>query len=198
MSITTAGAIQAIEKAVDLSKVTSMLDVGGGDATMASDFSRNHPNLNITVFNLPNSAYLARNRIAQEGLTDRIDIVTGDFLSEEPLPENFELVLWSRVLTDWPVEVVQKLLKKTYDSLIPGGRIVICEPLLDDNQDLVTAWEFRYIFSDDFGVAVYKSRSTYEQLLADSGFKVTGFSEADDESFYSVITATRDKSVKEA
>jgi len=100
-------------------------------------------------------------------------------------------VLWSRVFTDWPVEVVQKLIKKTYAALIPGGQIVICEPLLDGNKDLVTEWEFRYIFYDDFGVAVYKPRSVYEQILAETGFTVSAFFDIDDESFYSVIVATR-------
>jgi len=191
MSITAAGAIQAVEKAVDLSRVTKMLDAAGGDATMACAFAQSHPNLDITVFNLPNSAYLARNKTAQEGLNDRITIAEGDFLSEEPLPGGFELVLWSRVFTDWSTEVVQKLIKKTHEALIPGGQIVICEPLLDGNEDFVIAWEFRYIFSDDFGVAVYKPRSLYEKLLTEAGFTVTDFSDMDEESFYSVIIATR-------
>jgi SAM-dependent methyltransferase len=191
MSVTAAGAIRAVEKTVDLSKVTKILDAAGGDAIMACAFARSYPNLDITVFNLPNSAYLARNRVAQERLSDRITVAQGDFLSEEPLPGGFELVLWSRVFTDWPAEVVQKLLKKTYEALIPGGRVVICEPLLDGNKDLIIAWEFRYIFYDDFGVAVYKTRAAYEQLLAEAGFKVTDFSDMDDESFYSVIIAAR-------
>lgn len=191
MSGTAEGAIHAVEKAVDLSKVTRMLDAAGGDGTMACAFARSHPNLNITVFNLLYSAYLARKKIAQEGLTDRITIAEGDFLSQEPLPAGFELVLWARVFADWPAEVVQKLLKKTYEALIPGGRVVICEPLLEGNEDLVIGWEFRYIFYDDFGAAVFKPRSAYEQLLTEAGFELTGFSDMDEESFYSVIIATR-------
>jgi len=106
MSITAAGAIQAIERAADLSKVKKMLDAAGGDGTIACTYARTYPNLDITIFNLPNSAHLARNRITQEGLSDRITVVEGDFLSEEPLPGGFDLALWSRVFTDWPVEVV--------------------------------------------------------------------------------------------
>ena len=191
MSITATGGIRAIEKAVDLRKVKKMLDAAGGDGTMACAFVRSHPNIDITIFNLPNSAYLARSKIAQEGLTDRITVAEGDFLSEEPLPGGFELVLWSRVFTDWSAEVVQKLLRKTYEALTPRGRVVICEPLLEGNRDFVIAWEFRYIFYDDFDVAVYKTRLEYEQLLNEAGFKVTGFTDMDEESFYSVIVAAR-------
>jgi SAM-dependent methyltransferase len=191
MAITASGAIQAVEKAVDLSKIHKILDAGGGNGTIACTMARSHPNLNITVFNLPNSAYLARNNVAQQGLADKVSIYEGDFLSDAPLPGGFDMVLWSRVFTDWPREVVEKLIKKSYNALVPGGRIVICEPLLEGNENFVTAWEFRYIFSDDFGVAVYKPRSVYEQILTETGFKVTAFSDMDEESFYSVITATR-------
>jgi SAM-dependent methyltransferase len=191
MEITAPGAIQAVEKAVDLSKFHNILDAGGGNGTIACAMAQSHPNLNITVFNLPNSAYLARYNIAQQKLTDRISICEGDFLSEKPLPGGFDLVLWSRVFTDWSREVVQKLIKKSYDALVPGGQIVICEPLLDGNKDLVTEWEFRYIFYDDFGVAVYKPRSVYEQILTETGFKACAFYDMDEESFYSVISAAR-------
>ena len=194
MSVTAVGAIQSIERAVDLSRVKKMLDAAGGDGTMACTFARTHPNLDITIFNLPNSAYLARNRVTQEGLTGRITIAEGDFLSERPLPEGFDLVLWSRVFTDWPVEVAHRLIRKTYEALVPGGQILICEPLLDGNEDFVIAWEFRYVFSDDFGVAVYKPRAQYEQMLTETGFELTSFSDMDDESFYSVIIANRPQS----
>lgn len=191
MSVTAAGAIQAIEKAVNLSTVTKMLDAAGGDATMACAFSKAHPNLKTTIFNLPNSAFLARRRIAQEDLTDKITVLEMDFLSEQPFPQGFELVLWSRVFSDWPSDVVLELLHKTYQSLTPGGRVVICEPLLDQNRDLVINWEFRYLFYDDFGVAVYKSRAQYEKLLQEAGFTPSNFYDVDEESFYSVIVATR-------
>jgi SAM-dependent methyltransferase len=191
MRITAPGAIQAIEKAVDLNTVTKMFDAGGGDGTMACAFAQSHQNLDITVFNLPNSAYLARNKVAQEKLSDKITIAEGDFLSEEPFPGGFELVLWSRVFTDWAADVVQRLIRKTYEALIPGGRIAICEPLLESNKDLITEWEFRYIFYDDFGVAVFKTRAVYERLLTGAGFELTSFSDRDDESCYSAIIATR-------
>jgi SAM-dependent methyltransferase len=191
MTITAEGAIQAVEKAIDLNKVHHMLDAAGGDGTMACEFARHHPNLNVTVFNLPNSAYLARTRIAQQGLTERIAVVEGDFLSENPLPSGFEVVLWSRVFSDWSSEIVVKLMKKTREALQPGGRIIICEPMLDDNRDLAIAWEFRYLFYDDFGVAVYKTKAQYESLLTEAGFKVSDICDLDDESFYTTIIATR-------
>lgn len=191
MSETASSAIQAIEKAVHLDQVNKLLDVGGGDGTVACTFVGSHPNLHVTVFNLPNSAFLARNKIAQKGLNNGVAVWEGNFLEEKPLPSGFDLVLWCRVLADWPPEVVRKLLKKTFDAVVPGGQVVICEPLLDDNKDLGISWEFRYIFYDDFGVGVYKSRSAYEQMLTEAGFQLVSVASANETTIHSVIIARR-------
>ncbi|PKN76318.1 MAG: hypothetical protein CVU52_05285 [Deltaproteobacteria bacterium HGW-Deltaproteobacteria-10] len=191
MTITAEEAIKAIEKTVNLDEHKNMLDAAGGVGTMACHFAKEHKNLNITMFNLPNSAYLARENIVANGLVERVFVEEINFLSDQPLPDGFDIVLWSRVLCDWSSEVVLDLLKKTYHSLLPGGEIIICEPLIEGNEDFIIAWEFRYIFSDDFGVACYKTRDEYEFLLKDAGFQVCSFTPADDESIYSVIRAQR-------
>jgi hypothetical protein len=191
MSSTAEGAVKAIEKTIDLGEYKKMLDAAGGDGTMACHFAKEHKNLLITMFNLPHSAYLARENIVAGGLAERVFVEERNFLSDASLPEGFDIVLWSRVLCDWPSEVVIDLLKKTHRSLLPDGEIVICEPLIEGNEDFIIAWEFRYIFSDDFGVACYKTRDEYEFLLSEAGFRVCGFTPADDESIYSVIRAKR-------
>ncbi len=191
MSSTAEGAIKAIEKTINLDEYKKMLDAAGGDGTMACHFAKEHKNLLVTMFNLPHSAYMARENIVANGLVERVFVEERNFLSDKSLPEGFDIVLWSRVLCDWSSEVVIGLLKKTYRSLLPGGEIIICEPLIEGNEDFIIAWEFRYIFSDDFGVACYKTRNEYEFLLHEAGFQVCGFIPADDESIYSVIRAKR-------
>ncbi len=191
MSATVDGAIGAIEKSLDLKRYSKLLDAAGGAGTMACHFAGKYPNLSITVFNLPNSAYLARENIAAGGFAGRIFVEECNFLIDESLPGEFDIVLWSRVLCDWPSDIVFSLLQKTHNALLPGGEIVICEPFIKDNEDLILAWEFRYIFSDDFGVACYKTRGEYEFLLKESGFEISGYTPPDDDSFYSVIRAKK-------
>lgn len=191
MTITAEGAIKAIEKTVNLDQYRNMLDAAGGVGTMACHFAKEHKNLTVTMFNLPHSAYLARENIVASGLRERVFVEERNFLTDQSLPEGFDIVLWSRVLCDWSSEVVLDLLKKTFRSLLPGGEIVICEPLIEGNEDFIIAWEFRYIFADDFGVACYKTRAEYEFLLREAGFQVSDFAPADDESIYSVIRAKK-------
>ena len=190
MSTTAYPAIQAVERAVDLGKVRRLLDAGGGDASMACAFYQAHTGLEISVFNTPLSASLARKTLAVQNFGASIAVVEGDFLHDS-LPGGFDMVLWSRVFADWPPEVVQDLLNKTFAALVPGGQVVICEPLIDRNADMVLSWEFRYLFYDDFGVGVYKTRAAYERMLEASGFRCDLAREDNEESIYSVIVATR-------
>ena len=153
---------------LDLSAVHRLLDVGGGDASMACGLTARLPELTATVFNLPQPAALGRARVAELGAT-RVNIVEGDFFKDE-LPGNFDLVLFSRVLADWPPDVCRMLAAKAFNALVPGGRVVVCEPFRDHNPDLAIAWEHGYLPYDDFGAYVYKSVPAYQDLLAQAGF----------------------------
>jgi len=51
------------------------------------------------------------------------------------------------------------------------------------------AWEFRYIFYDSYGRALFKPLSVYKQLLEDAGFRIIKVTPMRNEAFYSVIEA---------
>jgi SAM-dependent methyltransferase len=188
MTVTANEAITALEAGTDWSKTSTLLDVGGGDATIACALVRKFEHLHVTVFNLPASAELARARVAREKLESRVSVVVGDFIKDE-LPKGFDRVMFSRVLADWEPSVTQMLLKKAYAALRTGGSIVISEPLDDSNRDLAVSWEYRYTFYDDFGVQTYKSRAQYEAQLKVAGCSSFDFNDRIDDTLYGVLTA---------
>jgi precorrin-6B methylase 2 len=188
MTITANEAVTALERGTDWSKTHTLLDVGGGDATIACALVRKYPHLNVTVFNLPASAELARGRIAREKLESRVKVVEGDF-REDQLPKGFDRVVFSRVLADWDPATCQMLLVKSRAALNPGGSLVISEPFTDTNYDLAISWEFRYTFYDDFGVQTYKSIAQYQTLLKNAGFTKFSVTDRIDDTLYGVLTA---------
>jgi hypothetical protein len=188
MTITANEAWTALEHGTDWANTKTLLDVGGGDATIACALVREYEHLHVTVFNLPASADLARARIAREKLESRVQVVEGNFL-EDALPKGFDRVQFARVLADWDQAVCQMLLKKARASLNPGGSVVISEPFDDTNRDLAVAWEFRYTFYDDFGVQTYKSISQYQAMLKNAGFSDMKVIDRIDDTLYGVLTA---------
>ncbi len=190
MRTTAAETMETIERVVNLKDARRLLDVAGGDGTMAVHYARRHPHLRITIFNLPASAAMARRNVAKAGLSKRIEVVEGDF-RRHALPKGYDMVQFSRVLADWPEDVCRSLLRKTWVSLSPGGRVVICEPLADDNPDLTLAWHFSYIPYDDFGIGVYKPLAKYEGMLGRQGFRLERVVRRDRNSIHSVIVAIK-------
>ena len=188
MRLTAGGAIKALVNSSAMSGARTLLDAGGGDGTMGCALVDQYPGLRVTVFNLAASACIARRTIAGHEKAQAVTVHEGNFLKDE-LPAGFDRVLFSRVLTDWAPDVCVMLLEKARRALADGGRVVIVEALVDGNLDCAISWEFRYVFYDSFGRAVFKPLRVYCELLADAGLEVVRVTPMTDDTFYSVIEA---------
>jgi predicted O-methyltransferase YrrM len=195
MTRTSVAPISTIESAINLNKVKHLLDIGGGEGTMACDFAKKYPHLKVTLYNLPVAIKLARKNIKLAGLDDRVKMVEGDFFKDRTFPAGCDLILFSRVLCDWSSETAERLLKMAYEALSPGGQVAICEAFQENNKDFSTAWEFRYLFWDEFETEVFKSSLTYKKILTDIGYKLTSLSKLTDDSTYTVLTAQKKKQI---
>jgi O-methyltransferase domain len=169
MRISAEGAILALMRSDGLQGAKRILDVGGGDGTFGCLLVPEMPEAEITVFNLPASAYIARRTISTYGYTDRVSVYEGDFL-KDPLPTGYDRIMFNRVLADWPADVCSMLFHKAKSALAPGGKLIINEPMADRNMDCSIAWEYRYVFYDTFGRATYKPLDVYRELLEQAGF----------------------------
>lgn len=162
--------IQSIQEHINFKKVKALLDVGGGDGTMACAFSAAHPHLKAAVYNLPKPAAMARENIAAKHLSHQVNVIEGDFIKEDVFPRGYDLILFTRVLFDWNEEVDRKLLTMAYQALPKNGLVAICEFYKEENNDRCLAAEYRYIFHDDFTPSVMKTADTYKRMLREIGF----------------------------
>ena len=199
MTVTAYGAIQTLLASNAMHGAKTILDVGGGDGTIAVALVRDSAlrgsdvDPKVTVFNLPASASLAEANLIANDLTSKIDIVIGNFLTDE-LPRGaeglgYERILFSRVLTDWTPSVCKMVFEKVRRALAPGGRLVINEAFAEGNLDYCSSWEYRYIFYDTFGRVLFKPVGIYKTLLEEVGFRVLSVSPMLDDAFYSVLVA---------
>lgn len=115
-----------LDELVEFDQVESLLDVGGGDGTIAAMLCHKHSHLRATVLNLPSaSSQLAATAQAYD-LGDRLNLLECDF-REELLPGGFDLVTFARVLSDWDDQTVSTLLSNARHALVDGGRILALE-----------------------------------------------------------------------
>ncbi|WP_344821380.1 methyltransferase [Actinocorallia longicatena] len=121
-----------IEK-TDLSGVTTLLDAGGGDAVNAIDLARAHPHLRITVLEIEQTAPIARRKIVEHGLEDRVQVVVGSIF--EPYAGEYDCVLFSHQFVIWTEEENVRLLRNAHAALRPGGRVIVFNSITDDTGD---------------------------------------------------------------
>ncbi len=115
---------QALAKKVDLSESRALLDIAGGSGIYACSLAAHFPELRATVFEKRPVDRIAREAIARQGCSERVDVVAGDMFACE-LPGGFDTHLISNVLHDWDEPVVRDLLAKSHRALGPGGLLVV-------------------------------------------------------------------------
>jgi hypothetical protein len=117
---------------VDLSGSQVLLDIGGGSGVHSIGAALKWPNLRAVVFDLPNACAAADEYVATHGLQQRVQTQAGD-MWQDPFPAA-DVHLYSLVFPDWPLEKCRALLRKSFDTLRPGNRIIIHEMLYSDDK----------------------------------------------------------------
>lgn len=105
-----------------------LLDVGGGEGVFLAAVGARAPGLDLGLFDLPAVVARARPRLASAGLGGRATTYGGDFL-RGPLPTGYDVVSLVRVLHDHNDEPAMALLANIHAALLPGGVLVIAEPM---------------------------------------------------------------------
>jgi hypothetical protein len=132
------GPASAWPELVDLSGHQVMLDVGGGSGAHAIGATQRWPGLQAIVFDLAAVCEVALEYIARHGLQGRIRTQAGDMMRDPFPPADLHLYSW--VYYALPRAQRHFLTRKSFESLAPGGRIILHEMLYrDEASDLLAA-----------------------------------------------------------
>ncbi len=146
-----------------------LLDVGGGDGSLAARLLEAHPGLTVDVYNLPATEALVARTREQHGLGARLGFVGGDFL-REPLPQGYDAHSFVRVLHDWPAETAREVMKASYATLPSGGRILICEEFRTPERLAAQFFYSYFLIGIESCVSRLVPAQYYVQALLDIGF----------------------------
>ena len=119
-------------EAVDLGHVRRLLDIGGGSGAYDIELCKQYGELRATVFDLPHVAAIAAGKIAEAGMTGRIETAGGNFFEE--LPRDHDMHLLSMILHDWGEAKNCALLRRSFEVLPSGGAVIISELLVNDEK----------------------------------------------------------------
>jgi multifunctional cyclase/dehydratase/O-methyltransferase len=115
-------------------RFSKVVDVGGGPGYLLAEILKIHPRSKGALLDLAPTAELARDNLQRQGLSDRCQVLSGDFFAE--VPAGFNACLIKSVLHDWDDEKAVQILRNCRDALSTDGRVLVIEALVTPGKPL--------------------------------------------------------------
>jgi predicted O-methyltransferase YrrM len=122
-----------IVAAVDPDLHRTLLDVGGASGTYTIAFLQAVPEMKATLFDRPAVVEMARQRLREAGLLDRVTLVGGDFY-RDAFPPGHDLAFISAIIHQNSPEQNLDLYGKVFRSLVAGGRIILRDHVMETDR----------------------------------------------------------------
>ncbi|PJA80084.1 MAG: hypothetical protein CO149_01335 [Nitrospirae bacterium CG_4_9_14_3_um_filter_51_5] len=166
------GSGQGMAERVPLHGAKRLIDIGGGAGTNAIAFCLEHPGLSATVFDLPQTLKVTKQHVEGVGLEDRISLQGGNF-HVDAFQGSYDLALMSDILHYQDGRANAALVKKVYECLNEGGRLIIKDRFLDPAKTSpawTTAFAVHILVNTECGecFTIQESRQWMEQ----AGFRI--------------------------
>jgi len=163
-------AAAAVLEAYDFSRVRSILDVGGGNGSLALAILGKYPQMRGKVFDLPYMEAQAIAGIHAAGADGRCGFESGDFF--KAVPGGADLQVLKFILHDWTDEECVQILRSCRQALAPGGRILVVEMLVpeDARPDFVTLMDLNMLVMTG---GRERTATEFGKLFAAAGFEMT-------------------------
>ncbi|TDX02283.1 methyltransferase [Dinghuibacter silviterrae] len=125
-------AFPAVLKTVYKNGIRNILDIGGNTGKWAIASTRHAPDVHVTIMDLPGQLNVAKNRIAELGLQDRVSFHPANLLDEtQPFPTGFDAIWMSQFLDCFSEDEIVSILKRCHQALDDNGYVLILEAFWD-------------------------------------------------------------------
>lgn len=125
-----AGAASALAASYDFSPHRRVLDVAGGTGSFLIAILRRYPSLHGTLFELPGTCAVARQRLAREPEGAQIQLVEGNFLKDS-LPDGHDVVIAANILHGLSETHNIDLLKNVREHVAIGVQLLLIDLWMD-------------------------------------------------------------------
>jgi bacteriochlorophyllide d C-20 methyltransferase len=164
-------AIQLLLEEADLSSSKTMVDVGGGIGDISAALLKKYPELRSTILNLPGAIDLVNENAAEKGLGDRLQGIPVDIYRDQ-YPQA-DVVMFCRILYSANEQLTQMMCKKAFDAIVPGGKVLILDMIIDEEENPNYDYLSHYILGAGmpFSVLGFKRQDAYREILESLGFR---------------------------
>lgn len=187
MTDMTASSAPSIVEAYDFSGVRTLADIAGGHGFLLAQILQANRQLRGVLFDLPEVIEGAEKFLRHEGVTDRVDTVTGDFF--KAVPAGAECYLMKHIIHDWDDERATQILRNIAKVMNPNGKVLLVEMVIKEGNepDFGKLMDLEMLVSPG---GVERTADEYKQLLSDAGLRLTRIIPT--KSAYSIVESVRE------
>ena len=146
-----------------------VLDIGGGTGAFLLLVKSKYPQIEATVFDLPNVIRVAKTKKHESNRLAKLTLYPGDFLKDD-FPSNQDVICLVRVLYDHEDSTVELLLKRIYEALPKGGSLLITEPMSGGRKAMRSSDCYFSFYTLAMMTGRVRSFEEHKAILLKSGF----------------------------
>ena len=123
----------AILDAYDFSGINVIADIGGGNGSKITAILQRYPEMRGILFDLPHVVERAKPHIEAAGLSDRCQLVDGDFF--QSIPSGADAYVMRHIIHDWDDDKSLTILKNCHAVMSPGNKLLLVESVIPPGND---------------------------------------------------------------
>jgi|TARA_Y100000031_G_scaffold154882_1_gene203938 hypothetical protein len=154
---------------LSLSRYRHLADVGGGSGGLAMGACQACEGLRSTVVELPKTATITAEFIADADMAERVTISPADVTEE--IPGRFDIAVLRALIQVLSAEQAQRVISNVGEALESGGTIAILGRMVDDSRTTpVRDVAFNLVFLNVYDDGRCYTESEHRQWLDQAGF----------------------------
>jgi hypothetical protein len=155
--------------AYDFGRFQTLCDVGGGNGSTLSTILQRNPKLQGVLFDLAHVVERARPKVAEAGVADRCQFVSGDFFQQVNVTAN--AIMMRHIIHDWDDARCITILKNCRDAVGPNGKVLVVESIVPSgNEPGFVKWLDLTMLVIPEGKE--RTEAEYRELFAAAGLKL--------------------------
>lgn len=168
----TAGVVaEAVAGSYDFARFGTVADIGGSVGTLLAAILARYPDVQGVLFDQPGVVASANPGLQAAGVTDRCQVVGGDFF--DSVPSGADAYLLKAVIHDWLDAESIEILRTCRRAMGHDARLLLVEQLIGQGPDPIqTAFSDLNMLVSPGGQE--RTLEQYDALLAASGFALVG------------------------
>ncbi len=153
----------------DFDQHQRLLDIGGGSGAFVESVAGHAPRLGLGIFDLPDVIAHCRQRLEGSAILGRLSLHPGSFKAD-PIPTGYDVISLVRILHDHDDPEAEALIRRVFEALPAGGRLLIVEPMAETSGAEAMGDGYFGLYLWAMGSGRPRSCHEYKNMLQNAGF----------------------------